>query len=103
MKKNNQDDWTYHFKGKKFRKKRFNNFDNPPSVFKNIRDGTSTLEKAKQFKLDFNKLKKGRHNWKERKTVLYNTEILYKARNCVINSKTNSSKIENCFCTSKNR
>ena len=23
---------------------------------------TSTLEKAKQFKLDFNKLKKGRHN-----------------------------------------
>ena len=58
-------------KVKNFTKKRFYDFDNPFSVFKNIRDGTLTLEKAKQFKLDFNEIKKKEGTTERREKVRY--------------------------------
>ena len=56
---------------------------------KKIRDGDIDLigpkENENKHKSDLNEIKRGKHKSKGQKSAIYTIEMLYKARNCVIN------------------
>ena len=63
-------------------------FDNALDIINTIRDGKTDLADVKnnqqQFKSFLGKIEKGKKS-KEQKSTLYNIEILYKARNELLN------------------
>ena len=82
----NSDDLIYRYKGNTADSK----FDNAFSLLDKIRDGKISLADAKndpaKFKSNLNEIEKETTNIDEKKTrnVLYNIEMLYKARNSVL-------------------
>ena len=88
-KKVNPDELIYRYKGS-IADEKFNEFDNAFSLLHKIRDGKISLADAKndqaEFKSNLNEIKKGnkKQTSKDQKNALYNTEMLYTARNKVI-------------------
>ena len=80
----NHDDLIYRFKGK-IADIKFDEFDNALGIINNIRDRKKNLSEVKnnqeKFKLYLGKITKGAKKAKEQKNIIYNIEILYKARN----------------------
>ena len=88
-KKFNSDDLIYRYKSITADVK-FDEFNNAFSISDETRDGKRSLADAKngqaEFKSNLHEIKKGnkKHRLKEQKNVLHNIEVLYKARNSVI-------------------
>ena len=89
IKKFNSDDLIYRYKSITADVK-FDEFNNTFSISDETRDGKRSLADAKngqaEFKSNLHEIKKGnkKHRLKEQKNVLRNIEVLYKARNSVI-------------------
>ena len=85
----NPDELIYRYKGS-IADEKFNEFDNAFSLLHKIRDGKISLADAKkdqaEFKSNLNEIKKGnkKQTSKNQKNALYNNEMLYTARNKVI-------------------
>ena len=88
-KKFNSDDLIYRYKSITADVK-FDEFNNAFSISDETRDGKRSLAEAKngqaEFKSNLNEIKKGnkKDRSKEQKNVLHNIDMLYKARNSVI-------------------
>ena len=84
LKKFNNDDLIYRYKGK-FADTKFNESDNALGIINKIRDGKEDLAGVKKnqqrFKYYLGETKKGAKKSKEQKNTTYNIEMLYKARN----------------------
>ena len=80
----NRDDLIYRYKGKPADTK-FDESDNALGIINKIRNGKKNLSEVKNnqqdFKLYLGEIKKGAKKSKEQKNTIYNTEMLYKARN----------------------
>ena len=80
----NNDDLIYRCKGK-FADTKFDEFDNALGIINKIRDGKKDLAEIKnnqeKFKYYLGEIKKGAKKSKEQKNIIYNIEMLYKARN----------------------
>ena len=89
IKKFNSDDLIYRYK-KITADVKFDEFNNTFSISDETRDGKRSLADAKngqaEFKSNLNEIKKGNKNHRsnEQKNVWHNIEMLYKARNSVI-------------------
>ena len=85
----NSDDLIYRYKGNT-PDLDFDEFDNAFDIIDKIRDGKINLSDVKnnpeKFKFYLGNIKKGnkKHRSKAQKNTLYNTEMLYKARNKAI-------------------
>ena len=83
----NSHDLRYRYKGNTADAK-FGKFDDALDIINKIRDGKTDLADVKnnqqQFKSFLGKIEKGKKS-KEQKSTLYNIEILYKARNELLN------------------
>ena len=77
----------YRYK-RKFADIKFDEFDNVLGIINKIRAGKEDLAGVKRsqqkFKYYLGEIKKGAKKSKEQKNTIYNTEMLYKARNEVI-------------------
>ena len=80
----NRDDLIYRYKGR-LADTKFDEFDNAVGIINKMRDGKKDLSEVKNNQQDFilnlGEIKKGAKKSKEQKYIIYNIEILYKARN----------------------
>ena len=77
--------------------KDFNDFENDIELFRKIKSGEMMLENRKElqniFKINLNKISKGRLKSEEQKSALENIKLLYESRQTVIKSLNDYSSI----------